>query len=137
MAKDRSLSTAIHILTALAFCHPELVTSEKLADSLQTNPGLIRRMILKLAQAGLVESIKGKNGGNRLAKPASRISLGEVYKAINDHPLFGSFDKKPFASCKVSCQIGDVLAGVYQDFETKLTKEMRKVKISKILEQIR
>ena len=66
MGKDRSLTTAIHILAALAHQYPNLMSSEDLAVGIKTNPGLIRRVILKLSEQGLVESVKGK-GGRRMS----------------------------------------------------------------------
>lgn len=135
MGKDRSYSTAIHILTVLGFHYPELVSSEALAKGLKTNPGLIRRVLLKLSDQGLVISIKGKGGGNRLAKSADKISLEEVYLAMKEGPLFGSFDKEPFKACKVSCNMGQVLREVYGGLEEDLKKSMRKIKLSKIMSQ--
>ena len=136
MSKDRSLSTAIHILTVLAYRSPELVSSEFLATGIKTNAGLIRRVLLKLSEHGLVVSTKGKGGGNRLAKPADKISLEDIYVAVKDSPLFRSFDKEPFESCSISCNIGVVLTDVYDDLEGELKKKMKKVKLSKIIGEI-
>ena len=136
MSKDRSYSTAIHILTALAYRDPELTNSEDLARSLKTNPGLVRRIMCKLSEKGLVTTIKGKGGGSRLAKSAQKISLGEIYLAVKDSPLFGSFDKEPLEECKVSCNIGEVLTRVYDDLEGDLVKNMNKVKLTEIIKEI-
>ena len=63
MGKDRSYTTALHILAALAFYPGGLLSSEDLAKSLKTNPGLVRRILLKLSKKGLITSFKGKGGG--------------------------------------------------------------------------
>ena len=136
MGKDRSLTTAIHILAALAHQYPKLMSSEDLAVGIKTNPGLIRRVILKLSEQGLVESVKGKGGGNRLAKTADKIELDEVYLAMKDTPLFGSFDKEPFKACPVSCNIGGVLTDVYEGLENDLIKNMKKIKLSEIMQNL-
>lgn len=136
MSKDRSYTTAIHILTSLAFQEGRLVSSETLAKGLQTNPGLIRRVLSKLSDKGLVESVKGKGGGNKLAKSPSKIDLSEVYLAVKEGPLFGSFDKEPYAACKVSCNIGGVLTGLYSELEEDLIKSMKKIKLSKVMGRI-
>ena len=109
MSKDRTFSTAIHILAALDHQHPKLLSSDDLSKGLKTNPVLIRRILSKLSQAGLIESIKGKGGGNQLAKPATKVDLESVYLAVKDGPLFGSFDKEPFEACSVSCNLGKSL----------------------------
>lgn len=137
MSKDRSFSTAIHILTALAYRAPDLLTSEALAQSLQTNPGLVRRTLLKLSNAGFVHSIKGTSGGNQLALPAQKISLGAVYNAVKSGPVFKSFDKSPHKACVVSCNMGAVLDEIYAEVDQKLTSQMERIKISDILAKVK
>lgn len=136
VGKDRSLSTAIHIMTVLAYGHPETISSNAIALGLRTNPGLVRRVLLKLADKGLVVSSKGKTGGHRLARPADKISLDEIYLAVKEGPLFGSFDKEPYPSCKVSCNIGPVLTDTYAGLEVGLLENMRNVKLSEVLSGI-
>lgn len=136
MSKDRSFSTAIHIMTVLAYGHPNLISSSTLALGLRTNPGLVRRVLLKLADKGLVVSVKGKNGGNRLARPADEISLAEIYLASKEGPLFGSFDKEPYPSCKVSCTIGGILTDTYEELEAGLMDKMKELKLSQILQEV-
>jgi len=136
MKNERILTTAIHLLTALAYNADRLVNSEMLANSLQTNPGLVRRSVSILCKQGWVESIKGKNGGYRLCVAAKSISLRQVYEAINAGPLFHSFDKEPFAACQVSCNIGKVLSNVYSDLEKGLLVKMDEIYISDIVKKI-
>ena len=136
MTKDRTLTTAIHILTALAYRQPRLINSDYLASSLQTNPGLVRRVLSKLVKASLVESVKGKHGGYRLALPAESINLKMIYEAVDAGPLFRSFDKAPFALCPVSCQIGDILGDVYKELEDSLVSKMAETPLVKLVNRI-
>ena len=136
MSKDRTLSTAIHILAVLGVHDPELVSSETLARGIRTNPGLIRRLLVKLSEAGLVVTTKGKNGGSRLARKASQITMEDVYMAVKDSPLFGSFDKDPFKACFISCKIGSVLENMYGDFENELKKKMKRTKLSQLMSDL-
>lgn len=136
MAKDRSYSTAIHLLTTLAYHYPEQVSSEDLAKGLKTNPAFVRRVLCRLSQKGLVISAKGKYGGNRLARDPKQIDLQQVYLAINDGPLFGTFEKEPHRPCPVSCRIGGVLEKVYAKFDRDLQKGMSQVRLSQILKDV-
>ena len=135
MSKDRSYSTAIHILAVLGIRNPDLVSSEELAMGIRTNPGLIRRVLLKLSKHGLIVSTKGKGGGNRLAKSPDKITMEDIYVAVNVSPLFGSFDKEPLKVCKVSCNMGKVLTDIYGELEGGLKKNMKKVKLAKIIKE--
>lgn len=136
MTKDRTLSTAIQILTILAFREGQSSTSEEMAVSLQTNPGLVRRVLAKLAKAGLVETRAGKNGGAEIARPASKISLREVYEAVDAGPLFGTFDKEPYQACVVSCQMGGILDETYSKLQSGLKMEMGKIKLEDIVKKL-
>lgn len=42
----------------------------------------LEQLMGKLRKAGLVESIRGVNGGYRLARPAEEISVGDVLRAL-------------------------------------------------------
>lgn len=136
MSKDRSFATAIHILTALAYQAPKLVTSEELAMGLQTNAGLVRRMVGKLAAAGLVDTTLGKSGGSTLKKNPKDITMAEIFLAIQDAPIFGTFDKEPFKNCKVSCNMGDVLEKLFSELEAGLVRDMNKIRLAHVLDQI-
>ena len=137
MTKDRSLSSAIQIMVILSYIKEKTITSEMLATSLRTNPGLVRRILSKLAKADLIETTKGKNGGSKIKKPSSNLTIKNIYDAVSDSPLFGSFDKKPFKSCNVSCQIGDVLNDYYDDLENNIRQAMGKTKLATIVKRIK
>ena len=42
----------------------------------------LEQLVAKLRKAGLVTSIRGAQGGYRLARPASEISVGDVLRAL-------------------------------------------------------
>lgn len=137
MTKDRSLSSAIQIMVILSIQKDVIVTSEMLATSLRTNPGLVRRILSKLASANLIETIRGKNGGARLKRPDSKITIKEIYQAVSEGPLFGSFDKEPFKACHVSCQMGQVLYDYYNDLEKNIKQTMDSTKLSTLVRKIK
>lgn len=93
--------TAIHIITYLAYPGNagapgdhivsfvnyaenglKRVTSDEIAGILSTNPVIIRRLLGQLKSADLVISLRGKVGGYQLAKPATAISLLDVFLAV-------------------------------------------------------
>ncbi len=55
-----------------------LPNSDWLADSISTNPVVVRRLLSLLNKAGLIKSVRGKNGGVQLAKNAADINLKDI-----------------------------------------------------------
>lgn len=64
----------------------QLVQVSELAESEQLPVKFLEQILQTLKEAGIVSSQRGKFGGYRLAKPASRIYIGEVVRLI-DGPL--------------------------------------------------
>ena len=86
MAANTRFMTGIHALVLLAIEPDRLATSDTIAEELNTNPVVVRRLFSHLRQAGLVTSQKGPNGGTRLAKPAKQITLADIYQALAQGP---------------------------------------------------
>jgi len=42
----------------------------------------LMQLFVKLRRAGLVKSVRGPKGGFRLARPAGRISVGDIVRAV-------------------------------------------------------
>jgi Rrf2 family protein len=84
MANNVQFSIAVHILAGLACgCDQNGVTSGHLAASVNTSPSFVRRTLAKLSKAGLVETATGKAGACWLARDAKRISLLDIYQAVD------------------------------------------------------
>ena len=88
MATNTRLATGLHTLVLLARQPDSLLSSETIAATLETNAVVIRRILAQLQQAGLVRNHKGPYGGSQLLRPASELTLADVYKAIEHAPMF-------------------------------------------------
>jgi Rrf2 family protein len=44
----------------------------------------LEKLLIELRRAGLVESIRGPQGGYRLARPPAEISLGQILEAVGE-----------------------------------------------------
>jgi Rrf2 family protein len=62
------------------------VTAERLAAAQGIPPKFLESILLQLRRAGVVTAQRGPEGGYRLARAASEISLADVIRAI-DGPL--------------------------------------------------
>lgn len=137
MNKYQQLSMAIHLLCALALKGPEGYRSRELAASLQANPAFVRRVLSRLAKAGLVVAEKGIRGGCRLAKSADRITIGRIYEAVGPSRIFKSFEKKPYKKCPVSCAMKPALDRLYADFEDAMFERMNAVTLRQFLKKLK
>ncbi|MCU1680517.1 MAG: transcriptional regulator, BadM/Rrf2 family [Amycolatopsis sp.] len=96
---DVTFSSALKAMLLLGHAEEEgglVLSSTQLARSLDTNPSLVRKLMVPLVKDGLVASIKGRNGGVRLGRLADRITLGEIYRSsLGDKPLWAPRPEGP------------------------------------------
>lgn len=102
-------AVATHILTLLETQGSQPLSSEWIAGSVNTNPSLIRRILSQLAKARLTTSRMGTGGGALLARPADRITLADVYRAMLDEIEMIPVHDSPNAKCPVGRNIQAVL----------------------------
>ena len=75
---------AVQVLTCIEVLKDLMpLNSETIAGSVGVNPVNIRNIFRMLKKAGLISVLRGGNGGVSLAKPLDRITLLDVYKAVN------------------------------------------------------
>jgi len=78
----------------------KLVQVSELADNEQLPVKFLEQIMQALKEEGLVESVRGKFGGYRLAKPAREIPIGQVVRHI-DGPLapIGCVSQTAYTPC--------------------------------------
>ncbi len=102
MATSTRFCVATHILAALAINRNEAVTSDQIAASVNTNAAFVRRILCDLAKAGLTTSRLGKGGGAVLAKAPKKISLLDIYEAVEEPGIV----KPPRGAADQQCVVG-------------------------------
>jgi Rrf2 family protein len=81
-------ATTLHLLILLAAEPDESHTSVSLAQRLDTNPVVIRRLVASLARAGMVQTRRGAGGGVSLAGDPAALTLGQVADVIEADMTF-------------------------------------------------
>ncbi|MEI8235201.1 MAG: Rrf2 family transcriptional regulator [Verrucomicrobiota bacterium] len=72
---------ALRTLFTLVECaDKELVSTRKLAERNDIPKKFLEQILTEMKAKGWIESVTGKRGGYRLAKPSSAITMGEVIR---------------------------------------------------------
>ncbi|MDQ1397645.1 MAG: hypothetical protein QOG64_2904 [Acidimicrobiaceae bacterium] len=77
---------ALRALSELAAAGGGPLKGGQLASSQSIPPKFLENILIELRHAGIVHSQRGAEGGYRLARPADRINLAEILRAV-DGPL--------------------------------------------------
>lgn len=128
---------AVHVLAVLAYKAGDRVTSAFLAGSVNTNPVIIRRLLLALQRARLVDTCKGAGSGSRLSRSPRRINLAEVYRAVENSEPFATPSRKPNAACPVGKCIRKVLDPLFASAESALERDLAKTTLADVLETVK
>lgn len=140
MPASSRFTVAVHILSGLAISGDEPLTSEAIAHSVHTNPTVIRRLLVMLGQAGLSHSRLGQGGGSLLAKPAEDVTLLDVYRVVENQPLFSIHSVRndsESGDCLVARHIGDTLQPAMGRAVLAFENELSKITIADIVADIR
>ncbi|WP_066364560.1 Rrf2 family transcriptional regulator [Herbidospora mongoliensis] len=138
MSANSRLTIAAHVLTWMSMDQQggRVATSDRIAESVQTNPVVIRRCLGELRAAGLVEARRGAGAGWRLTREPADVTLLDVYRAVEDGPLFAMHATPPNLGCPVGSGIRPALDGVYAGVEANLQKQLRATTIADLLDDI-
>lgn len=136
MSGNSRFPVAVHVMTALAYNAGESISSRRLAESVRTNPVVIRRLLGPLGKAGLIEAQVGKAGGVRLARRAESITLLDIYRAVEGGSPFVVPDKPENKSCEVSCAMKHLLASVLAETDRAMSRSLEKVRLSELVREV-
>lgn len=109
---------SLRLLMLLALEPGQLHTIEEVSGRYRISRNHMMKVAMTLTQGGFVESIRGRGGGLRLARPPAEIGIGAVVRVTEDNfDVVECFDKGG-NSCTVTpaCQLKHVLHEAMSDF---------------------
>lgn len=130
-------TVAVHILTLIKVEREYTLTSNQIANSVNTNPVVIRRLMGKLKDAGYIEVSRG-NSGVRLLKPLDEITLFDVYNAVEvvEKGRLFQIHEDTNINCTVGANIQIVLEVILENAQEAMETVLKNVTLQSIVDKI-
>lgn len=127
---------AVHIFACIdTFQNETKITSDFLAESVNVNPVIIRKILSQLRNAGLVRVQRG-SGGASIAKDPKDITFLDIYHAvecIENGELF-HFHENPSQQCPVGRNIHHILDDKLKQVQDALENELKHITLADVLQ---
>ena len=113
----------LRVLIYLALDQPKLATIPVIAAAYGISENHLMKVVFQLARAGVVESIRGKGGGIRLALPPEEIRLGRIVRASEgEAPIVECLGDDPGAcrihpACPLKCILVRAFDALYDTLD--------------------
>lgn len=119
MKLSRYTDYALRVLIHLAAHDNELASIGRIATRYAISKDHLMKVVQDLGRAGFVETVRGRNGGLRLARPAAQINIGELVRHTE-----GGFDLVECGDCVIApaCGLPRVLAEATRAFLAALDR---------------
>lgn len=111
MRLTRQTNYAMRMLMYCAANGEDLSRVADIAKSYSVSELFLFKILQPLTKGGLVQTIRGRNGGIRLARPAAEISLLDVVKVTEDNFAMAECFENDAAECPLvnSCALNSAL----------------------------
>jgi len=136
MKYSMRFSDTIHVLAYIEIYHGVAsLTSQAIADSVETNPANIRKIMVDLKRAKLIKTVVGK-AQPTLARAPEKITLLDIFNCLDEDTQLIQVDPKTNPNCIVGGNIQTVLNQKYQEFQSVVLAEMQKTTLANILQTV-
>lgn len=130
MPASSRFAVGVHVLAFLAHQGARPASSAEIAESVNTHPVVLRRLLASFVRAGFVKPRKGAAGGFSLVRSPADISLLSIYRAVENSPALGQPNNRPSARCPVGAGIPAVLDYVCAEAQRALEKQLGRITLA-------
>ena len=137
MKYSTKLSDTVHVMVLIAINQEKSLSSASIAESVHTNPGFVRQLMIKLKKAGLVETKEGIDGGYHCIEETDQISLHTIAEAL-DFTFVSSGWKSGSTEmkCLIASGMGGLMEKVYEDLNNQCMERLKKIAIKDLDKEI-
>lgn len=127
MQLTRHTDFSLRVLIYLSLNKPEeLVTINEISDHFEILKNHLTKVVNHLAQKGYLETVRGKNGGLRLARHPAEIKLGDVVRSMEMN-LDVVDCSKPLCPLINNCKLKRILNEAKQSFLKRSTTTLFRI----------
>jgi len=143
MRLTRASSYALHALVYMSQQKGDNpIASHKIAHDRGIPERFLLKVLKPLVRARVLESVKGPNGGYRLARPLNEVTVLEVVEAVDEGEIQGeaprptkNHRKFPHYNPDVSMPVYNKLQTICETISDGIRKELKKVKVSDLMKK--
>ena len=119
---SKTTEYALRIMSYMAMDETRLYSSKEIFQSLNIPFRYLRKLLIVLSKSDLISSVQGKNGGYKISKNLSEISLLDIVSATGHNPI-GNQCFFGFSDCafEKKCAMHDKWAAVRESINSVLT----------------
>jgi Rrf2 family protein len=128
---------AVHVMAVLARQKSDCCPSSRLAKTVNTNPVVIRRLLIDLQEAGLISTIRGPLGGATLKRTPEKVTLRDIHAAVDQGNTFATHPNEPSAECPVGKNIGKVMQHIQERANRALARELEKTTLADVVRELK
>ena len=103
MRLSTSARYSLRALSDLCTYPQEPVSISDIATRQNIPPAYLEQLFGKLRRAGILESVRGSQGGYMLARPENEITIAEILQALGEPFIFGSCQTDKGCENAVTC----------------------------------
>ena len=105
----------LRVLMFLALNRERLATIPEIAAAYDISENHLMKVVHQLARSGVVESVRGKGGGIRLAREPEAIRLGQIVRASEGSAPIVECLSDEVSSCRIApaCRLTAVLSRAF------------------------
>ncbi len=112
----------LRVLMFLALSRDRLATIPEIAAAYDISENHLMKVVHQLARSGVIESVRGKGGGIRLAREPEAIRLGQIVRASEGNAPIVECLSGEAATCRIApaCRLTAILSRAFEALYAKL-----------------
>jgi Rrf2 family nitric oxide-sensitive transcriptional repressor len=113
---------ALRVLILLGLTDDRLVTIDEVGERYGISVNHLMKVVHRLGTCGYIETVRGKGGGIRLARPPERIRLGDVVRDFEEDMALVECFNEASNTCPIepTCSLQRILRDSLRAFLEKL-----------------